>query len=326
MASVNELRQKLVSYAQSYLGAKQGDAKHKKIIDIFNSIKPYPDGWAMTYSAAWCAAFVTACAHACGFDSIIPESANCGVMMTKAMKMGIWVEDDNYSPRPGDLIMYDWQDSGAGDDRGAPDHVGIVAANDGKVIRVIEGNFSTKHTCDYRVMSVGGRYIRGYIVPMYAKLATAEKPSTKPTPKPSETAISKTYRVISKRGMNVRALPQVGATIVGVIAFNSTFKASKRSGNWVYSPSMKGWVCAKDSTNTYLVEVTTQPYRKTFKVVTKLGSNIRSGPGTNFRKIGGLTSGKTFVATKQSGNWVYGPSLNGWVCVRSGNSVYLKEI
>ena len=85
--TVTELRNKLVRYAQSYLGAKQGDAKHKKIIDIFNSIKPLPDGWSMNYSAAWCAAFVSACAHACGFDSIIPESANCGVMMTKAMKI-----------------------------------------------------------------------------------------------------------------------------------------------------------------------------------------------------------------------------------------------
>lgn len=173
--TVTELRNKLVRYAQSYLGAKQGDAKHKKIIDIFNSIKPLPDGWSMNYSAAWCAAFVSACAHACGFDSIIPESANCGVMMTKAMKMGIWVEDDNYKPRPGDIIMYDWQDSGVGDNKGAPDHVGIVAVTDGNVMKVIEGNYSTRHTCDYRVMSVGGRYIRGYIVPMYAKLAGPKK-------------------------------------------------------------------------------------------------------------------------------------------------------
>lgn len=173
--TVTELRNKLVRYAQSYLGAKQGDAKHKKIIDIFNSIKPLPDGWSMNYSAAWCAAFVSACAHACGFDSIIPESANCGVMMTKAMKMGIWVEDDNYKPRIGDIIMYDWQDSGVGDNKGAPDHVGIVAVTDGNVMKVIEGNYSTHHTCDYRVMSVGGRYIRGYIVPMYAKLAGPKK-------------------------------------------------------------------------------------------------------------------------------------------------------
>lgn len=326
MATVNELRSKLVNYAQGYLGAKQGDKKHKQIIDIFNTIKPHPDGWGMTYDAAWCAAFVSACAHACGFDSIIPESANCGTMLARAQKMGIWVEDDKYSPRPGDLIMYDWGDSGVGDDRGAPDHVGIVAANDGKVIKVIEGNFSTKHTCDYRVMSVGGRYIRGYIVPMYAKLATGSTPSPAPAPKPSETAISTTYRVVSKRGMNVRALPRVGATIVGVIAFNSTFKASKRSGNWVYSPSMKGWICEREGSTIYLTAVNASTYRQTFKVATKIGSNIRSGPGTNYKKIGGLTYGKTFVATKRSGDWVYGPSFNGWVCVRSGSSVYLKEV
>lgn len=91
-------------------------------------------------------------------------------MLVKAQKMGIWVEDDNYRPRPGDLIMYDWGDSGVGDNKGAPDHVGIVADCDGKVMKVVEGNYSTKHTCDYRILSVGGRYIRGFIVPMYAKL------------------------------------------------------------------------------------------------------------------------------------------------------------
>lgn len=174
--TVTELRNKLVKYACGYVGAKQGDTKHRKIIDIFNSINPSPDGWKMTYTAAWCAAFVSACAHACGFDSIIPESANCGVMMTKAMKMGIWVEDDNYKARPGDIVLYDWQDSGVGENKtGAPDHIGIVAVTDGNVMKVVEGNYSTRHTCDYRVMSVGGRYIRGYIVPMYAKLAGPKK-------------------------------------------------------------------------------------------------------------------------------------------------------
>lgn len=173
--TVTELRNKLVNYAIQYVGCKQGDTRHQRVIDTFNLISPLPDGWKMTYTAAWCAAFVSACAHACKFDSIFPLSANCGTMMTKAMKMGIWVEDDNYKPRPGDIIMYDWQDSGVGDNKGAPDHVGIVAVTDGNVMKVVEGNYSTRHTCDYRVMSVGGRYIRGYIVPMYAKLAGPKK-------------------------------------------------------------------------------------------------------------------------------------------------------
>ena len=170
MATVAELRSKIVNYATQYVGCKQGDTRHQRIIDTFNLITPLPDGWKMTYTAAWCAAFVSACAHACRLDSIFPLSANCGTMVNKAQKMGIWLEDDNYKPRPGDLIMYDWQDSGVGDNKGAPDHVGIVVYNDGTNIKVVEGNYSTKHVCGYRNIPVGGRYIRGYIVPMYARL------------------------------------------------------------------------------------------------------------------------------------------------------------
>ena len=327
--TVTELRNKLVNYAIQYVGCKQGDTRHQRVIDTFNLISPLPDGWKMTYTAAWCAAFTSACAHACGFDKIIPLSANCGVLVSRAKTMGCWVESDAYTPSAGDIIVYDWQDTGnPANNVGAPDHVGIVASVSGKTMKIVEGNYSTAHTCDYRVMTVNSRFIRGFIVPKYSTLASASEAAKKPSSpaKTSEVAISKTYRVISKKGMNVRVQPKVGTTIVGVMAFNSTFKATKKSGDWVYSPSMKGWVCAKDSTNTYLVEVTTQPYRKTFKVVTKAGSNIRSGPGTSYKKIGGLTSGKTFVATKQSGNWVYGPSLNGWVCVKDSKGTDLKEV
>lgn len=175
MATATELRTKLVNYAKSYIGCKQGDAKHKRIIDIFNSINPLPDGWKMTYKASWCAAFTSACAHACNLDKIIPESANCGTLITKAKKMKCWNENDNYTPLPGDLILYDWRDTGIGDNKGAPDHVGIVADVDKSVIRIIEGNKGNNHECAYRIMSVGGKYIRGYIVPKYESIATKAK-------------------------------------------------------------------------------------------------------------------------------------------------------
>ena len=45
MATEKELRNELVNDAKSFLGAKQGSAKHKAIINTFNKVKP--DGWAM---------------------------------------------------------------------------------------------------------------------------------------------------------------------------------------------------------------------------------------------------------------------------------------
>ena len=86
-------------------------------------------------------------------------------------KAGRWVEDDSYLPQPGDVIFYDWQDSGAGDNRGQPDHVGLVYAVDGDLITVIEGNISD--SVDTRTLFVDNRYIRGFGLPDYAAAASA---------------------------------------------------------------------------------------------------------------------------------------------------------
>ena len=175
MATEQELRNKLVSTAAYYMGAKQGSAQHKDIIKIFNQVKP--DGWAMTYSAAWCAAFASACAiKAFGIDKAkkyFPLSANCGTIISKARNMGIWVENDAYRPDKGDWILYDWDDSGRGDNQGGPDHVGIVESVSGSKIKVIEGNKSK--AVGERTLTINGRYIRGFVVPKYSAMATSEK-------------------------------------------------------------------------------------------------------------------------------------------------------
>ena len=175
MATEQELRNKLVSTSAYYLGVKQGSAQHKAIIDIFNQVKP--DGWAMTYSAYWCAAFASACAiKAFGISQAkkyFPLSANCGTIVSKAKSMGIWKESDAYVPNKGDWILYDWDDSGKGDNVGGPDHVGIVEDVSRSKITVIEGNYSK--AVKERTLSVNGRYIRGFVIPKYSAMATSEK-------------------------------------------------------------------------------------------------------------------------------------------------------
>jgi hypothetical protein len=75
------------------------------------------------------------------------------------------VENDNYIPKPADIIFYDWQDSGSSDDKGWSDHVGIVESCDGRTITVIEGN--NNDMVRRRNIGVGSRYIRGFGVPKY---------------------------------------------------------------------------------------------------------------------------------------------------------------
>ena len=173
MATANELRNELIKDAESFLGAKQGSAKHKDLINIFNKVKP--DGWAMTYTAFWCAAAASAFAiDTFGVDKAkkyFPLSANCGTIITKAKNMGIWVENDAYRPNKGDWILYDWDDSGRGDNKGGPDHVGTVVKVEGSKIYVIEGNYSK--SVQERELSVDGRYIRGFVTPNYAAMATS---------------------------------------------------------------------------------------------------------------------------------------------------------
>lgn len=149
-----------------WLGCSEKNRKHRQIIDKYNSVKPRPRNYKVKYSDPWCATFVSAVAVRSQLTAMIPRECSCRVMINLLKKQGSWVEDDAYVPETGDIIFYDWQDSGKGDCRGCPDHVGIVVSVNGDSIKVIEGNryLSSKKTygVGYRTVKVNGRYIRGY--------------------------------------------------------------------------------------------------------------------------------------------------------------------
>lgn len=210
MATDKQLRNQLIKTAKSFVGAKQGSAKHKELINLFNQIKP--DGWAMTYSAAWCAAAASAFAiKTFGADKAkkyFPLSANCGTIITRAKNLGIWVESDSYKPGVGDWILYDWDDSGRGDNVGGPDHVGIVKKATKTKITVIEGNKGNSSEVGIREIPVNGRYIRGFATPKYSAMAK------------SKTTI--TYTV--KRGDTLSAIAKKYGTTVKAIAAENGIK------------------------------------------------------------------------------------------------------
>ena len=158
-------RAAIVSEAISHIGVKEGTVLHHKIIDRYNSRKPLPRGYAVKYTDAWCATFISYLAIVMGYTDIIPVECGCPQMITMAQQMGIWVEDDSYVPKPGDIVLYDWQDSGSGDNTGTADHIGLVEKVVGSTETVIEGNY--QDSVKRRELAVNGRYIRGYIVPKY---------------------------------------------------------------------------------------------------------------------------------------------------------------
>ncbi len=176
-----QLRKKYVDYAITYLGCKESDGSFKKIIDLYNSHKPLAQGYKMKYTDAWCACYVSAMAIGCGLTDIIPLEVSCGRYITLAKQKGIWVESDSYTPKQGDLILYDWDDTGSGDAASGADHIGIVVSVSGKSIKVIEGN--NGNAVAYRTIQVNGRYIRGFVTPKYASKATSggSQPPATPT-------------------------------------------------------------------------------------------------------------------------------------------------
>lgn len=164
---------KVVEQAKAWLGCKESDGSHKKIIDVYNGHKPLARGYAVQYTDAWCATFVSAVAIKLGYTDIIPTECSCYYMIELFKKLGAWVENENRTPNPGDIIFYDWADNGVGDNKGDPEHVGIVEKVSGGTITVIEGNYSD--SVKRRTLSVNGRYIRGYAVPKYDKETSSVK-------------------------------------------------------------------------------------------------------------------------------------------------------
>lgn len=180
-------REVALKEAQGLVGLKASDTVNfkKKILDVYNSQKKLPRGVKMKAGMSWCAATMSVIAINTGYIKIMPVECSCGQLIEEAKKMGIWVEDDAYIPKPADYILYDWDDNGKGDCTGWPDHVGMVEkVNTGTgLLTVIEGNYSKQ--VKRRTIGINGRYIRGYITPKY------DDQNAKPASKPKQLIVAK---------------------------------------------------------------------------------------------------------------------------------------
>lgn len=142
---------------KKYLGTKEGSSKHRKIVDMFNSckLKTFP----ISYSDAWCSAFISAMAIESGCTDIIPISANCDEMYKKGVVMGIAIPKDKWIPKMGDIIFYDWNLNGE------LDHVGVVETMSKNIIHVLEGN--KNDSVAYRDINYKNATITKIIRPRY---------------------------------------------------------------------------------------------------------------------------------------------------------------
>lgn len=147
----------LINKAQSYLGVRQGDSRHKELIQKYNRIKPVPMGYLMKESDDWCATFLTVMADLAGCSKYIGRE--CGVhrftQIFKKKKIWIGVE----KPKRGDIVVFDWRKNGW------MDHIGIVEKFSANKITVIEGNSS--QSVARRVYNWNDWRVSGYARPNY---------------------------------------------------------------------------------------------------------------------------------------------------------------
>lgn len=166
-AKMGFYRNDVVNLVNSWEGRNEADGTHKYIVDIYNSHLPHPRNTKMQYNWAWCACTWSALAVKLGYTNIMPIEISCYYIIEEAKKMGCWQENDAHIPGLGDGVLYDWDDSGVGDNTGNPDHIGTViyVNKESGYMVVMEGNYS--NAVKKRTIMINGRFIRGFICPKY---------------------------------------------------------------------------------------------------------------------------------------------------------------
>ena len=182
----NELRNKVAGIMVSWEGAARGDSRHAEILGIYNGYKPLARGYAVQKNDAYCATTASAAYIKAGIAKYTGTECGVGQWVEIARQKGIWVENDAYTPKVGDAICYDWDDSGSGDNLGYPDHVGIVISVSGTSFVVLEGNINGGKV-GRRNMQVNGRYIRGFICPDFDAIAAEVSGAAPSTPEKKTT-------------------------------------------------------------------------------------------------------------------------------------------
>lgn len=192
--------QQVLDVMRSWIGKSRSKGTHKDIIDIYNSYTPRARGYKVTYTDSYCDATVSAAFIKLGAVDLI-GGTECGVEKHVEIfkKAGIWQEDGRVTPKPGWIIVYNWDDSTQPND-GYSDHIGIVeTVSSSGIITTIEGNINGG-LVGRRNLAVGKGTIRGYAVPKYAESSKASKGSSSASKPITPEMISVSVPVL-KQGM-----------------------------------------------------------------------------------------------------------------------------
>lgn len=276
----------VLNLAKTWVGKNESNGSFKEIIDVYNTQKPLPRGYKVKYTDEWCATFISALFVKLGATNLIATECSCQKMINGMASLGIWFENENMIPKVGDIVFYDWEDNGIGDNKGWADHVGIVESVNGNNFTVIEGNYS--NSVKRRTLTVNQRYLRGFARPKY-EAEVAVVPTTV-TPKKSNEVIAQ--EVIQGKWGNGEDRKN------RLVAAGYNYETIRNIVNQKVSAP---------KTNT--ASTTTK-----YKVTAKDGLRIRSGASTSSSIITAMPYGSIFTVTKTSNGWAYGTwnGKTGW--------------
>ena len=193
-----------INVMRSWIGFNESNGKFRQIIDLYNSVKPLPRGYAVQYNDAWCATTTSAAGIKAGCSDLVGRECSCEELISWAKKKGIWQEDGTVVPKPGWEILYNWDQTSQPNNGGA-DHIGVVESVNNGQITVIEGN--RNDSVSRRVLSVGNGYIRGYIMCPFGQASAPAQNSTPVQNTAQETQINRTVLwegTVNTASLNVR--------------------------------------------------------------------------------------------------------------------------
>lgn len=317
---------KIVKQAQAWLGKKESNGSHKEIIDIYNSHKPLARGYKVKYTDAWCSTFVSAVAIKCGYTDIIPTECGCEKHTKLFKNIDSWKENENRTPKAGEIIFYDWDDNGIGDNKGNADHVGIVEKVSGNKITIIEGNYNG--SVARRTLEVNARYIRGYGIPKYDEEIKVNESEEKQESSPLKSGAKVELRNTSLYASSTsdKEAGKVNGTyyLWSDEVINGRIRITNKTSNVGKAGQVTGWVKI-NSINVRVVKEEKKSTIKEFKVrVDKsCGAMVRKAPNTKSALAGSrfLNKGDVFIATEI----VTGEKVSGndkWYHSKVGNYVW----
>lgn len=173
-----ELRNEVARIALEYVGTKMGDAKHRYLIDTYNTcIKPLPRGYQVKYTDKYCCTACSVFALFAGIGDVFPLECGCYEALNKAKNnLKCWNEDDKYIAQKGDFIMFAHESESnenkyeTTNNLEDPYHIMVIVDVDkAREMFICVSPNDKDHAILKREIPFNYKNIRGFVVPNYTK-------------------------------------------------------------------------------------------------------------------------------------------------------------